>query len=477
MRSGLLAVLLLLINITAEAQYLYGRVTQKYPPGEIKKDIAQLYGDLKKYHLNLNRFITAAELKEAFDSIQNTVSDSLTAQQLHYRLLPLLSRIGDGHLTFNYFDPAKITAADKAEYTADYDSPFEQLQLKFIGKRIFVKDCIAEGKRIPAGAEVVSINGMGSGAVIDKALQYTFADGYNTTFKYFFLNYKPLDGLWTNVFRVCKTLHVVYRSGNAMDSVTIQGKRKRNALRPSDSAVVNRLPFLDFKRIDTGTAYLKINTFEPAWDSTDRQTFARLSKELGQARHLILDLRGNTGGQMGLMLMMLRGMITQSIQPIKFPAELTKGVLLPPRDTAKRNQLRYVKEYNIQGWGNLVPFNGAYKNPLYVLINGGTFSAATTMAYALAIDKRAVLIGEETGGGRNTITAGIMYNNRMKYTGISYSFGLVPFNATYPAAETGHGVQPDIKINYTVDDYLNNRDLEMERALQLIEMETSNLKV
>ncbi|SDC61024.1 S41 family peptidase [Niabella drilacis] len=469
MKLLLLAAGFLLIGVPAEAQYLYGRVEQKYAPGAVKKDIAQLYADLKKYHLNLTRFVTAGELKRAFDSLQNSVTDSLTAGQVHYRLLPLLSRIGDGHLALNYFDPDKITEADKGKYTADYDSPFNQLRLKFIGRRIFVKDHFAERERIPAGAEIIAINGIGSGDVIDRALRYTFSDGYNTTFKYFFLNYEPLDGLWTNVFRVCKTLHMVYRSGSTTDSVTIQGKQKTPARQAPDRTIAGKQPFLDFKRIDTGTAYLKINTFKPAWDSTDRQTFAKLSKELGQARHLILDLRGNTGGEMGLMLMMLRGMITRPIQPIKFPAELTKGVLLPPADTAKKSQLRYVKEYNLQGWGNLVPFNGAYKNPLYVLVNGGTFSAAAIMAYALAIDKRAVLIGEETGGGRNTITAGIMYNNRMKHTDISYAFGLVPFNATYPSAETGHGVQPDIKISYTMDDYLGNRDLEMERALKLIE--------
>ncbi|WP_018627164.1 S41 family peptidase [Niabella aurantiaca] len=465
-----LTALFLWIQVTCEAQYLYGRLERKYAPEEMKEDVAQLYGDLKKNHPDLTRFISTGVLQKAFDSLRSGLTDSLTARDLYYRLLPVLSRIGDGHIGINYFEPDRITPEDAAGYALAYHSPFDSLSLCFIGKKIFVRDHRAKHKRIPAGAEIISINSIRSGAIIDSLFRFTFSDGYNTTFKYFFLNYRRPDGLWNHVFRSCKSLHIVYRVKNIPDSITVQGKpAAAAALKQSHP---QKMPFLEFKRIDAGTACLKVNTFEPAWDTADQRMFAMvLLKEFSQTSHLILDLRGNNGGRQELMLMLLKSLISKPVRPVTFPEELAAAALPSSADTVRINQQNYIKEYQSLGWEQVGPFNTSYKQRLYVLINGGTFSAAAIMAYALGIDKRAVLIGEETGGGRNSTTAGIMFHNQTKYTGIAYSFGLVPFMATYPSSETGHGVQPDIKISYTVDDYLNNRDLEMERALQLIEVD------
>lgn len=468
MRFLKLTALCLLFHCASNAQYLYERVAQKHAPAAIQSDIVQLYKDLKKYHLNLTQYISPGELKKDFDRLREGISDSLTARQVYYRLLPVISRIGDGHMACNYFDPEKITEQDIAKFILRYDSPFSQLQLRFVGKKIFVRTHTAADKAIPAGAELIRINGIPSETIIDSVFRFMYSDGYNTTFKYFFLNYRPLSGVWEYVFHNCETLEVVYKHHLSVDSVIIRGKPTVPSIQKPDPASQQQ-PFLTFRRMERGTAYLKVNTFEPAWDTADQRMFAMVFlKELSQTSHLILDLRGNTGGQHGLMLMLLKGLITKPVQPVKFPSELIKGVVLPPSDTVKRNQLKYVKEYNLQGWGNVAPFNGSYKNRLYVLVNGGTFSAAAIMANALGMDKRAVLIGEETGGGRNTTTAGIMYHNQMKYTGIGYSFGLIPFNATNPTTETGHGLRPDITVSYTLEDYLDNRDLEMEQALKLI---------
>jgi|GEM_PF-2979028 len=475
MKHLLLTALLLLIHFCGDAQYLYGRIEKKYTPDVIQKDIAQLYRDLTTYHPNVTQFIKAEALKKAFDSLRTGTRDALTAQQLYYRLLPVLSRIGDGHIGLNYFDPDRLTPEDVVRYRLGYASPFNQLKLKFIGKRIYVLDHQAAYKKIPAGAEIISINGIGSGALIDSLFRFTFSDGFNTTFKYFFLNHRSPDGLWNHVFRSCEILDVVYQDKNVLDSVRVKGKPAAEGAGEPDP--VHRLSFLDFKRFDAGTAYLKVNTFEPAWDTADQRMLAMvLLKELPQTRHLILDLRGNNGGQQGLMLTLLKGLITKPLEPVTFPQELTKDTSLSTADTVRKNQLMYIREYNAQGWTEPAPFNGSYKYPLYVLINGGTFSAAAIMAYALSIDKRAVLIGEETGGGRNSTTAGVMFHNELSYTGLSYSFGLIPFLAMHPSSETGHGVQPDIKITYTLNDYINNRDLEVERALQLIEADKRNGK-
>ncbi len=54
-----------------------------------------------------------------------------------------------------------------------------------------------------------------------------------------------------------------------------------------------------------------------------------------------LDLRGNNGGQQGLMLTLLKGLITKPTQPVTFPQELTNEALPFPAGTRWRLNPRY----------------------------------------------------------------------------------------------------------------------------------------
>ena len=79
--------------------------------------------------------------------------------------------------------------------------------------------------------------------------------------------------------------------------------------------------------------------------------------------------------------------------------------------------------------------------PVYVLTSRRTFSAAEEFSYDLKSLKRAILIGETTGGGAHTVAP-----HRLN----DHFYIMVPFgrfvNAITRSDWEGTGVEPDIKV-------------------------------
>jgi len=103
-----------------------------------------------------------------------------------------------------------------------------------------------------------------------------------------------------------------------------------------------------------------------------------------------------------------------------------------------------------------------FKGNLYVLINGGTFSAAAILASNLKGLKRGVFVGEETGGASNGTVAGKMALFKLPESKLKIHFGLAYIQPHYHSGASGHGVMPDIIFKPTLEDRINGVDPEMK---------------
>jgi C-terminal processing protease CtpA/Prc len=112
-----------------------------------------------------------------------------------------------------------------------------------------------------------------------------------------------------------------------------------------------------------------------------------------------------------------------------------------------------------------------YSKKVYVLINGGSFSASCLVAAYLKYHNRATFIGEETAGTAEGCNAGITPYYKLPNTKIRVRMPAFRIVHDVCPVITGHGIQPDIRINYSIKDFLARRDLEMEKVRELIEKE------
>jgi len=106
-----------------------------------------------------------------------------------------------------------------------------------------------------------------------------------------------------------------------------------------------------------------------------------------------------------------------------------------------------------------------FKGNVYVLINGGSFSATCILASNLKGSQRAVFVGEETGGAFNGTVAGKMTVLTLPGSKLNVRFGLALIQPHYKTDIEGRGIFPDIEIKPTLKDRIKGKDTEIKWIL------------
>jgi C-terminal processing protease CtpA/Prc len=109
-----------------------------------------------------------------------------------------------------------------------------------------------------------------------------------------------------------------------------------------------------------------------------------------------------------------------------------------------------------------------FKGKIYVLINGGSFSASCLLSSALKANKEVTFVGEETGGDFNGTVAGFMPQLTLPNSHIKWRLGLLDIRPVNQTKVIGHGIYPDKEIIQTVEDKINGNDPELEWILKQI---------
>jgi len=249
----------------------------------------------------------------------------------------------------------------------------------------------------------------------------------------------------------------------------------------------------NFKFLDSTakTGYLHIRSWSNGpFKKFYREIFAKLDS--AKSTNLIIDIRDNTGGRLDE-IHELYSYLTDSTYVFVTPAKIKtrlpylKGFYGPDsglfsvvgetialpfytlhnlfKSRKKDGQLLFHYSYAKSAKPNALNFKGQ----LYVLINGASFSASAILATKLQGAKRATFIGEETGGTYNGTVAGHFKIISLPNSKIRYRVGLMQIETQYKQDPDGFGVRPDIEVIPTSLDILENRDPELEKALELIE--------
>ncbi len=386
--------------------------------------LSKVWSDVKQ------NFVYYNKLKINWDSTYIATIEQAKKTKTDYQFYKLMRRfvalLKDGHSNF-YFP--------KQYYKKYLGSP--EIETKLIENKVFityVKNDSLVKIGLKKGLEILSINNIPVKEYANKNINP-------------FISASTKQDLLNRQYR----FHLLF--GLISDTLSIKTqdfyghKNSYKLARKLRSSKRKKSTFV-FKEVNKNVGLLEINNF---YDKDFEKKFDSIFSLILKTNALIIDLRNNGGGNSGNAYYVLkhiskRAFLTSFWRTRKYmPAFISWG---------------YKEDWYAEEAEKIKPIKGKkFKKPTVVLTSINTFSAAEDFCIAYKQMKRGKIIGSKTAGS----------------TGNPMFFKL-PDSSAYRICTkedrfadgrvfVGKGILPTIQINETIDNFKNNIDAVLNRAL------------
>lgn len=222
---------------------------------------------------------------------------------------------------------------------------------------------------------------------------------------------------------------------NRPRAVTIARERLEGEMSPPLQSIPSQFVRFESKRLKRGIGYIRFNFFvAPVLDK-----FCAALRSMSDAPGVIIDLRGNRGGALG----MINGL----------------GGLLELRDVSYGAMLMRAGRIGFSVYPQRTP----YKGQLVVLIDSTTLSAGEVLAAGLQESGRAVIVGEKSAGATLPSVA------KELPTGAVLQYAFADFVTARGNRLEGKGVIPNIHVRLDRRSLLAGRDPQLAAAVEAIQ--------
>ncbi len=398
--------------------------TRMYSADTLKADLRFIREKLERIHPALYRYTSKPDLDAFFDSLENAIVRPMNEQQ-YFSILSLLhAKIKDGHTMFLPSDASTDYNNTKGRFL-----PFS---VAFVEGKLYA---------LETGDEIVSINGMQIPELIPQLMSRMVRDGNNQTYPEWILNHY-FAAYYSFAFGQPDTFFLEFKNTKGETYIKQMATITKDSIKSFQRIQIKGI---SLEQLNHATAVLKINSLDPDlikeryhqnYKTAMDSVFKKLKHD--QTVNLILDLRDNQGGD---------------FQPARLL--LSYLVLHPSRFLMGGNQSRLVQ-----------PNANLFTGRIFILMNGGSFSATAILIAILERDKRAMTIGEETGGNKYIIS-GDPEEQLLPSTRIRCFISTVNYRIS-EGLNDGHGILPTYPVHSTIKDVLTGKDISKIFALDLI---------
>lgn len=479
------------------------------PPEKLREDVDFAYSRLKELHPQLYWYISREDLDYKFDSIKKTIRQPLTPLQFYFKLQPVISDIREAHLSLRI--PMKKLPRKETRALENKKALFSRFGYYVEGNRLYITENKDSVQKIKPGTEILSINKVPVSVYLKRYRQLTNSDGFNTTFQPYFLKdwlfyfyvaengYENKAELETLYNGEKKTYFLTRETKSTTDLERAKEQQKRTPEKKiNDYVAFNDSYNRNFKFLDEDntTAYIKVKSFSRAYSiKFYKQAFRNIKK--AKSDYLVIDIRNNYGGSLEEIhnlysylspepyVLIKPSQVASETSPLKtnyfrksnLLEYLFKGITYPAFFLAQTFST-YKKDgkfyYRMKADKESKPNRDVFTGKVFVLMNGGSFSASSIFTAKLKNDKRAVLVGEETGGANDGTVAGFYSYQQLPNSKIDLPIGLVLVQPNIIFTHTKKGVLPDIAVQETMDDLISKKDPQLNWIMNEIQKEKKN---
>lgn len=432
------------LSIPPDAEYQATRLYENRPPrtsftkDEILEDLAQIERVAGMHPIPF-AFTSESEFQALHESAMENAHDGMTIPEFYRIAPPLIAAIGCGH--------SRMVAP--RGYWSSVGERLFPLQLQYIDDRAYLLEDLSASGLIPAGSEVVSVDGHSATEIRDGLYMYISADAHLGNYKRLSLaGMIPL--LYPVVYGMPDGFDVTHRLPGEPTETTrvmispISFAEMRAAASGDDG---NGLEFEVLA--DDDAAVIRIATFDFYSDSAKGefrefidQSFADVSER--NVSNVILDLRGNLGGDPFAAIHLLSYMAPDPVPYFKDPDPFFA-------ETAKPIELAA---------------NNRFGGQLYVLIDGLCLSTTGHLLSLMKYHGIGVMIGEETGStytcndGKTRVT--------LKNTRFRIYMAREQFATAVEGMRSDRGIIPDHPVKRNATDIARDHDTVLRYTLDLM---------
>lgn len=497
-------------------------ISTEIPVKKLKKDIDFVQRKIKKNHVKYDWYISKEVVDFKFDSLKNAINHPLKPNDFYLKIQPVIRSIRHGHTDIIPIF-RKSTKSEQARLK-DSKGPFNQLPTFWQNDTLYFTGNNFTKNKIKPGAVILQIDSIKPAELVKKYQATFYGDGFNQTYfqnrlnrNFFTYFYSLENGTKDSIEVTFLQDSILYKQKLYRQFPKVkkeEEKREKDTVKVvvkkalTEKEKLKQFEFsynksgqyfartLSFPTNDSTFAVLKISTFSYGKYDDDYEEIFQIIKDY-KVQNLVLDLRNNGGGRLAESYQLFSylepnkshflgeqlvanssafqravvNVFPKIIQPIFYPFSQITHFLTKKNSENKtyiKPALSRVKTINP---------NNSYSGNLYVIVNGGSYSASALISSNLQGLNRAYFVGEETGGDANGSVAGLMPNYKLPNTQLKLQIGTVLLSPYYFKTENlGHGVYPNQEIRPNLSDKINKKDPELHWIINDIKNDNQALK-
>lgn len=493
-------------------------------PRQMKTDFDLFRMALEEAHAGLYRWTTKREMDAEFARARARLDQPMTILQFRNVLTRVIAAFKCGHTLFTNYRGDEISTVLNAAKQFPLALQFEQ-------NRAFVVLNQGLDERVKPGMEVLAINGKPLAEILLQILPSIPHDGDIRTNRMYVLGFtrafhRPQNPGRTGFGEAYRlyignpaSFKTTLRNPRTKQTIVVNldGVTNAEAALNADKNPVNRNVLAGIRQLQNLGKELAVRYFDSEslavlripwfsrYDEFLTSSFAELKRK--GTKNLIIDLRGNSGGSdasIPLLFSYLARKPFRIFESVHMTTKQPSFIQYTDREfTAATNFPEFDPEFGLikpdpkGGWlftekksGNRLykplenparisdegkppaekdtlenPFNGA----VYVLTDGGSFSAAADFAAIAAFHKRATFIGEETGGVAEGNNSGVEIGVTLPASQLHLQIPTCLYvNPVHKGDLRRRGTIPKYAATQTIDDLAKGRDTVIEFTRELI---------